>query len=207
MINKATKQSVFVIDDDIEFAKSVRFLLNSVNLSVELFHSAENFLTKINTSDKGCVLVDVRMPGLSGLELQSILAKEYPDLPVIIMTAHGDIDMAVRAMKDGVLDFIQKPFNDQRLIDLINKAMKLNAKITEKRQYKTNQQERLNKLTPREYEVLDLIVAGNTNKEIAVQLGIADKTVEVHRANIMDKTMATSLQDLMKLVLSLSLNR
>ncbi len=206
-MNKATKQNVFVIDDDIEFAKSVRFLLNSVNLSVELFHSAENFLTEINTSDKGCVLVDVRMPGLSGLELQSILAKEYPDLPVIIMTAHGDIDMAVRAMKDGVLDFIQKPFNDQRLIDLINKAMKLNAKITEKRQYKTNQQERLNKLTPREYEVLDLIVAGNTNKEIAVQLGIADKTVEVHRANIMDKTMATSLQDLMKLVLSLSLNR
>ncbi len=207
MINKATKQSVFVIDDDIEFAKSVRFLLNSVNLSIELFHSAENFLTEINTSDNGCVLVDVRMPGLSGLELQSILAKEYPDLPVIIMTAHGDIDMAVRAMKDGVLDFIQKPFNDQRLIDLINKAMKLNAKTTKKRQYKTNQQERLDKLTPREYEVLDLIVAGNTNKDIGLQLGIADKTVEVHRANIMDKTMATSLQDLMKLVLSLTPNR
>ncbi len=206
-MNKATKQHVFVIDDDIEFAKSVRFLLNSVDLPVKLFHSAENFLSEINIGDKGCVLVDVRMPGLSGLELQSILAKDYPELPVIVMTAHGDIDMAVRAMKDGVLDFIQKPFNDQRLIDLINKAIKLNAKITEKRRYKTNQQERLDKLTPREYEVLDLIVAGNTNKDIALQLGIKDKTVEVHRANIMDKTMASSLQDLMKLVLSLTPNR
>ena len=206
-MDSTNKQSVFVIDDDVEFAKSVRFLLNSVNFSVMLFNSAEDFLAKVDPQEKGCVLVDVRMPGLSGLELQGLLAKELPDLPVIIMTAHGDIDMAVRAMKDGVLDFIQKPFNDQRLIDLINKAMKLNAKTIEKRQYKLNQQKRLHRLTPREYEVLDLIVAGNTNKGIALQLGIADKTVEVHRANIMDKTMANSLQELMKLVLSLTPNR
>jgi RNA polymerase sigma factor (sigma-70 family) len=204
MTDSSRDQTVFVIDDDPEFADSVRFLLTSVNLPVHLFQSAESFLEQIDAQAGGCVLADVRMPGMSGLQLQNLLADKAPDLPVIIMTAHGDIDMAVRAMKDGAMDFIQKPFNDQRLIDLINKAMRLNQEAMQNRHQQTTLEKRLEGLTQRENEVLDLIVEGNTNKEIAYRLGISDKTVEVHRARIMEKTQAGSLQDLMKLVLAIN---
>jgi len=199
-----TKRSVFVVDDDIEFAKSVKFLLSSVNLNVRLFDSAVHFLSALKKDDEGCVLIDVRMPGMSGLEVQHLLADTAPNLPIIIMTAHGDIEMAVRAMKDGTMDFIQKPFNDQRLIDLINKAMKLNATLNNKHRHKAKLRQRLHELSPREHEVLNLIVEGNTNKEIGYHLGIADKTVEAHRAKIMEKTKARTLQDLMKLVFSIA---
>ena len=204
MKNEADEQTVFVVDDDLEFSESVRFLLTSVNLPVKLYHGAEEFLADINIDTKGCLLVDVRMPGMSGLQLQQIMKDKNPDLPVIIMTAHGDIDMAVRAMKDGAMDFVQKPFNDQKLIDILNKAMKANALSSIIRQRKQARHERFNLLTSRESEVLDLIVAGNTNKEIAYHLGISDKTVEVHRARIMDKTKVRSLQDLMKLVFDIA---
>ena len=204
MTEKKHQPSVFVVDDDIEFAKSVQFLLSSVNLPVRLFNSAESFLGEIKSDDEGCVLIDVRMPGMSGLEVQHSLVDIAPNLPIIIMTAHGDIEMAVRAMKDGAMDFIQKPFNDQKLIDLINKAMKLNADIIDKDRHKARLRQRLHQLSPREHEVLDLIVEGNTNKEIAFRLGISDKTVEAHRARIMDKTRARTLQDLMKLIFSIS---
>ncbi|MCF6198841.1 MAG: response regulator [Hyphomicrobiaceae bacterium] len=204
MPEQKAKRSVFVVDDDIEFAKSVQFLLSSVNLNVRLFDSAENFLAALKKEDEGCVLIDVRMPGMSGLEAQHLLADTAPTLPIIIMTAHGDIEMAVRAMKDGAMDFIQKPFNDQRLIDLINKAMKLNTALNDKHHHKIKLRERLHELSPREHEVLDLIVEGNTNKEIGYRLGIADKTVEAHRAKIMEKTKARTLQDLMKLIFSIA---
>ncbi len=204
MPEKKEERSVFVVDDDIEFAKSVQFLLSSVNLNVRLFDSAENFLAALKLEDEGCVLIDVRMPGMSGLEVQHLLADKAPTLPIIIMTAHGDIEMAVRAMKDGAMDFIQKPFNDQRLIDLINKAMKLNSALNDKHRHKVKLQERLHGLSPREHEVLNLIVEGNTNKEIGYRLGIADKTVEAHRAKIMEKTKARTLQDLMKLIFSIA---
>ncbi len=207
MVERAIDQTVFVVDDDLEFSESVCFLLTSVNLPVKLYHGAEVFLNDIDENTKGCVLVDVRMPEMSGLQLQHILREKNPDLPVIIMTAHGDIDMAVRAMKDGAMDFVQKPFNDQQLIDLLNKAMKLNSQTTKRRARKAALKERLNQLTSREQEVLSLIVEGKINKEIAYQLGIADKTVEVHRARIMDKTKVNSLQELMKLVLAISPDR
>ncbi len=204
MVEEIVGQTVFVVDDDIEFSESVRFLLTSVNLPVKLYHGAEAFLADIDADTKGCLLVDVRMPEISGLQLQHILREKNPDLPVIIMTAHGDIDMAVRAMKDGAMDFVQKPFNDQKLIDLLNNAMKLKAEAATKRAQKEALRQRLNLLTSREREVLDLIVDGKINKEIAYQLGISDKTVEVHRARIMDKTRVGSLQELMKLVLAIA---
>ena len=203
-MNEEKTQNIYVIDDDVEFAKSVRFLLSFVEQPVVIFPNAETFLKEISPDASGCILVDVRMPGMSGLQLQKILAQKRPDLPVIIMTAHGDIDMAVGAMKDGAMDFLQKPFNDQRLIDLINKAMMLNRDAEEKRRHSLSRDKRLKDLTARENEVLGLIVDGNTNKEIAYQLGISDKTVEVHRARIMDKTGARSIQDLMKLVFAIS---
>lgn len=200
MMSENADQVIYVVDDDVEFSESVRFLLASVKFQVKLYHGAEEFLTDIGPETKGCLLVDVRMPEMSGLQLQHILKEKNPDLPVIIMTAHGDIDMAVRAMKDGVLDFVQKPFNDQKLIDMLNKALRTNAQASRQRQRKAALHDRLNLLTAREKEVLDLIVAGNTNKEIAYHLGISDKTVEAHRARIMDKTMVRSVQELMKLV-------
>jgi len=207
MKDDALVQTVYVVDDDIEFSESVRFLLTSVNLPVKLYHGAEEFLAQIGEETRGCVLVDVRMPEMSGLQLQLILREKNPDLPVIVMTAHGDIDMAVRAMKDGAMDFVQKPFNDQKLIDILNKAMKINALALSVRQRKLARHERFNLLTSREREVLELIVAGNTNKEIAYHLGISDKTVEVHRARIMDKTKVRSIQDLMKLVFDIAPDR
>ncbi len=206
-MDDVAEQIVYVVDDDVAFSESVRFLLTSVNLPVKLYGGADEFLADLGPDTKGCLLVDVRMPGMSGLQLQQVLKEKNPDLPVIIMTAHGDIDMAVRAMKDGAMDFIQKPFNDQKLIDLLNKAMKANALAIANRRRKAARHERFNLLTSRESEVLDLIVAGNTNKEIAAHLGISDKTVEVHRARIMDKTQARSLQDLMKLVFDIEPGR
>lgn len=207
MGNIDPEPTVFVVDDDESFRRSVRWLLASVNLKVALFASAQDFLRVIRPGQTGCLVTDVRMPGVSGLELQQMMVGRDIRLPVIIMTAHGDVDMAVRAMKDGAMDFIQKPFNDQVFLDLVQKAVDESVRTERQRRRQIELRRRLDQLTPRERQVLDLIVDGHTNRAIAELLTISDKTVEAHRARVMEKTGAKSLAELMKIVMALDLHQ
>jgi len=190
---------VCVVDDDPAVRDSLRWLLSSVDLEVETFASAQDFLAAYGPDRRGCVLVDVRMPGMSGLELQEELAARATMLPVIIITGHSDVQMAVRAMKAGAFDFIEKPFNDQALIDLVQKAIEENQAMVRARLEFDEIRERFDLLSPRERQVLEQIVAGEPNKRIAYHLGLSEKTVEAHRAKVMEKTRAGSLADLIKM--------
>jgi len=197
-------KTIFVVDDDRAARNSLSWLISSVGLHVETFDSAQAFLDAYDTSRSGCLLVDVRMPGMSGLDLQKRLAENPHCLPVIVVTGHGDVQMAVRAMKDGAFDFIEKPYNDQVMIDLVQKAVQ---ECERRRTEETGVLEvrtLADTLTPREHEVMDMIVAGNTNKQIAYGLDISEKTVEAHRAKVMDKLQASSLADLMRKVMILN---
>jgi len=191
-------KTIFVVDDDKAVRDSLSWLISSVGLHVETFGSAQEFLDAYDPKRPGCLLVDVRMPGMSGLELQKQLAENPHCLPVIVVTGHGDVQMAVRAMKDGAFDFIEKPYNDQILLDLVQKAVR---ECERRRTQVTSHQEiqeLVDSLTPRERQVMDMIVAGNTNKQIAYALDISDKTVEAHRAKVMEKLQAPSLADLIR---------
>ena len=191
-------KTIFVVDDDKAVRDSLSWLISSVGLHVETFGSAQDFLDVYDPTRPGCLLVDVRMPGMSGLELQKRLAENPHCLPVIVVTGHGDVQMAVRAMKDGAFDFIEKPYNDQILLDLVQKAVR---ECERRRTQVTSHQEiqeLVDTLTPRERQVRDMIVAGNTNKQIAYALDISEKTVEAHRAKVMEKLQASSLADLIR---------
>ena len=204
MENIDRQPTVFVVDDDEAFRRSVEWLLASVNLKVALFASAQAFLRAVRPGQTGCLVTDVRMPGVSGLDLQRLMAEREIHLPVIVMTAHGDVDMAVRAMKEGAMDFLQKPFNDQVFLDLVQKAIGESVRAELDRRRQAAVRRRLAQLTPRERQVLDLIVEGKTNKVIADILCISEKTVEAHRAKVMEKSQAKSLVELMKMVLALT---
>jgi FixJ family two-component response regulator len=177
-------------------------LISSVNLPVRTYPSAKAFLDAYRPNEEGCVVVDVRMPGMSGLELQRKLAEMADHVPVIIITGHGDIHMAVDAMKAGAFDFIEKPFDEQLLLDLVQKAVERSAEAALYHALREEVERRLDLLTPREGEVLDLIMAGEPNKRIALTLGICEKTVEAHRAKVMEKTQARSVADLIKMVIT-----
>ena len=197
-------KTIFVVDDDKAVRDSLSWLISSVGLHVETFGSAQDFLDVYDPTRPGCLLVDVRMPGMSGLELQKRLAENPHCLPVIVVTGHGDVQMAVRAMKDGAFDFIEKPYNDQILLDLVQKAVR---ECERRRTQVTSHQEiqdLVDTLTPRERQVMDMIVAGNTNKQIAYALDISEKTVEAHRAKVMEKLEASSLADLIRKSLTAS---
>jgi len=189
---------VFVIDDDPEIRDSMRWLLESVHLQVQCFDNAKAFLEIYNKNMKGCIVTDVRMPGISGVELLEELNKRKSRLPVIIVTGHGDIPMAVRAMKSGAVDFILKPFNDQQLLEQIQNSINLN--ISQKNNNIVDDfSHRLTLLTTREKEVLQLIVGGKRNKQIAAELNISISTVELHRSNIMRKLAVKTLANLIGL--------
>ena len=195
--------TVFVIDDDKAVRHFLRGLIASVNLRVEAFASAQEFLAAYRSSSPGCLLLDIRMPGMSGLELQQELSVRGIDLPVIVLTGHGNVQVAVHAMKAGAVDFIEKPFNNELLLDRVQKAV---AKSVDTYEDRIKRDEILNRrklLTPRERQVLDLVVAGESNKGIARHLHISEKTVEIHRANVMGKMRAKSLADLVKIVSTL----
>ncbi len=195
--------TVFVVDDDEAMRASLKWLIESVGLQVLTFHSADAFLDAYYPGRAGCLLVDVRMPGMSGLELQAYLARSDNRLPVIIITGHGDVAMAVRAMKAGALDFIEKPFNDESLISSIRQALDLDATQRQQRLRRADVVARMAQLTPREHEVMELVTSGKSNKEIAAALSVAAKTVEAHRARVMDKMHARSLADLVRMALLL----
>jgi len=194
------KPTVYVVDDDEAVRESLRFLISSVDLQVNTFASATDFLDIYETGLVGCLVVDVRMPGMSGLELQRQLSDRSINLPVIIITGHGDVDMAVRAMKSGAFDFIQKPFNDQVLLDLIQAALDKNARAAEEDAERANIADQLKQLTDREREVLNGIVEGSSNKDIAANLNLSEKTIEFHRSKVMRKMSATSLAELTRKV-------
>ncbi|MBK1702716.1 response regulator transcription factor [Thiococcus pfennigii] len=193
--------SVFVVDDDEAMRTSLKWLIESIGLRVLTFGSAEEFLAAYCPGRPGCLLVDVRMPGMSGLELQARLAKAELCLPVIVITGHGDVAMAVRAMKAGALDFIEKPFNDEALLGAIRRGLDRDATQRRQQLRRTDIAARLEQLTPREHEVMALVTDGKSNKEIAAALGVSAKTVEAHRARVMDKMQADSLADLVRMAL------
>ncbi len=195
------RPKVFIVDDDVAFAKSVSWLLASVGIESEQFNSAQSFLDAVTEDDLGCIVTDIRMPGVSGLELQHSVSQSRLTLPVIIMTAHGDVDTAVHAMKRGAFDFIQKPFNDQTFIELIQRALDEGVELAKATAEVNELRGLLATLTRRETEILDHVIEGMTNKCIADTLDISEKTVEAHRASVMQKTGAKSLAELVKLVL------
>jgi len=191
--------TVFVVDDDPAIRIAMQALMESVHLQHEIFGSADEFLEQFNDDRAGCLILDIRMPGLGGLELQELLVQRHSTLPIIFITGHGDVRMAVEAMQKGAVDFIQKPFRDQDLLDRIHHALKADRERRVEQRQHSEVAERVARLTNREFEVFDLVVTGKANKVIAYELGVSQRTVEIHRARVMEKMEARSLADLVKL--------
>jgi FixJ family two-component response regulator len=196
------QRSVCVVDDDEAVARSLRALLESVGLAVETFATAQAFLDRADTARAGCLVLDVRMPGMSGLDLQEAMAARGQTIPIVFITGHGDVRMAVRAVKAGAVDFIEKPFRDQDLLDAIQKALADDVVRRSSGDERAVVVARIKSLTPREREVMELVVEGKASKVIARLLGISAKTVEFHRARVMDKMQAHSALDLVRTVLA-----
>ena len=192
--------TIFIVDDDSAVRESLAFLIRSMSLTVATFDSAQAFLAACDPALPGCLVLDIRMPGMSGLELQEELRRREVTLPIIFITGHGDVAMAVRAMKGGAVDFIEKPFNDQQLLDRINQALELDRTARAARAEQALVAARLDLLSPREREVLERIVAGQANKVIAIDLGLSERTIEIHRAKVMSKTGARSLAELVTMI-------
>ncbi len=203
MVNSEYLARVYVVDDDAAVRDGVCALLGSVNLDAVAFESSEAFLQMANADMTGCLLVDVRMPGMSGLELQRVLGERGIDLPIIIITGHADVSMAVRAMKGGAADFIEKPFNEQDLLDAIHTSLATDAEAFKRRCQMKEAVDLFRRLTQRESEVLKLLAAGDPSKRIASKLGISERTVDVHRFNIMHKLEVRTLAELIQLVATL----
>ena len=197
-----SKPFIYVVDDDDTFRKSLQWLLESVGLAVKTFATAAEFIEGYVPGSPGCLVLDIRMPGMSGLQLQDQLADRGIGMPVIFLTGHGDVPMAVAAVKKGALDFIQKPYNDQQLLDLVNSALKLDAEMREQEARSQQIAGLVASMTPREREVMDAVVSGKSNKVIAEELGVTIKTVEAHRARVMEKMGAESLAHLVHLVMA-----
>lgn len=193
--------TVFVVDDDEAVRDSIRWLLESSNYKVELFESGESFMTHYQPDQVGVLLLDVRMNGMSGLEVQDHLIARKSDLPVIMLTAYGDVQMAVTALKKGAVDFIEKPFDHAALRQLVEKMLVEAVRRRTQNERELIGRQKMAKLTPRERQVLERIVSGRLNKQIADDLGISIKTVEAHRASIMDKTASGTVADLMRVVM------
>ena len=195
--------TVFIVDDDEAVRNSLRLLLKSVGLAAVALPTAQEFLSKYDPRQPGCLILDVRMPGMSGLELQEQLNVRGAMIPVIFITGHGDIPMAVEAMQQGAFDFLQKPFRDQDLIDRIQRALTKDQTNRAELNEKSRVREHLQTLTPREREVLNLVTSGKPNKIMAADLGVSQRTVEIHRARVMEKMGASSLAQLVRMVMDL----
>lgn len=189
---------VYVVDDDEAMRDSIRWLLESVGLNGAMFASANEFLQGVDPRRHGCILLDVRMPGISGMELLENLKSRGIFQPVIIITGHGDVPMAVRALKHGAFDFIQKPFNGQELLDRVHNAIKLDMEKHQQYRQREILRSHFEALTPREKEIMELVVAGDSSKVIGQKLGISHRTVDIHRGNIMRKLNITSIAELVQ---------
>jgi two-component system, LuxR family, response regulator FixJ len=200
---KLVTPMVFIVDDDEAVRNSLRLLVKSVGLSVSVAKSAHEFLATYEPAHPGCLVLDVRMPGMSGIELQQQLNLRGAVIPVIFITGHGDIPMAVEAMQQGACDFLQKPFRDQDLIDRVQRALEKDRVGRHELTQRSRIHERWETLTPREREVLTLVVSGRPNKLMAADLGLSQRTVEIHRARVMEKMAASSLAQLVRMTLDL----
>ena len=198
MTNNAAEM-VFVIDDDESIREALKSLIRSVGLSVETFASAQDFLQSSRPDVPSCLILDVRMPGLSGLDLQRDLAETNIQIPIIFITGHGDIPMSVRAMKAGAVEFLTKPFRDQDLLDAIQQALERDRQVRSQQAGTAELRNHYHSLTPRETEVFALVVKGMLNKQIALQLGTSEITIKLHRRQVMDKLQADSLADLVRM--------
>ena len=200
-LNAAT---IYVVDDDDGMRRALSLLLNTVGYKTAAFASPKDFLDAFKPDAAGCLVLDIRMPGMSGLELQQHLNRMGSMLPVIFITGHGDVPMAVQAMKEGAFEFVQKPFRDQDLLDRINHALEQDKENRSSLARSADVLQRIESLTPREKQVMGLVVDGAANKVIAIDLGLSERTVEIHRAKVMEKLGARSVAHLVKLQLSLS---
>jgi len=195
----ASKPLVYVVDDDYGVRDSLSFLLRSVGIDNEAYESASRFLEAFQPGRVSCLIADIRMPGMSGLELQDELNRRHISIPVIFITGHGDVPMAVTAMKAGAMDFLAKPFRDQELLDRVNAALGQAEAAFAGQQKEIEARVRYESLTPRETEVMAMVVKGCANKVIAMDLGVSQRTVELHRARVMQKMAVRSLAELVRL--------
>jgi len=194
-----TDPIVFIVDDDDSVRKALTRLIKSVGLNVETFASAHDFLKRESHNGPACLVLDIRMPGLSGLDLQDELVAAGLTLPIIFISGHGNIPISVRAMKAGAVDFIEKPFEDQTLLDAINQSLRKDRQAKLEQVELREIQRRVDSLTPREHQVFTLVVSGKLNKQIAFELGTTERTIKAHRARVMKKMQAQSLADLIRL--------
>jgi FixJ family two-component response regulator len=195
--------TVHIVDDDASVRESLRWLMESVDLDVTTYDSAQAFLRASDNATAGCLLLDVRLRDMSGLELQHRLLEKGFRLPIIFITGHGEVAMAVQAMKDGAVDFVTKPFNDQKLLDSVQRVLSQAREMSEKSAHRDLVGKRLISLSPRERQVLDKVIEGKLNKIIASELNISNKTVEAHRARVMEKMQAHTLAELIRQIAQL----
>jgi FixJ family two-component response regulator len=201
---KDSPQTVIVVDDDDAVRNSLRLLLKSAGINSEVAASAQEYLGRFDATQGGCLLLDVRMPGMSGLELQQELNMRGATIPVIFITGNGDIPMAVEAMQHGAFDFLQKPFRDQDLLDRVQRALARDSENRARLRHTDRIRERLASLSPREREVLELVTQGKANKMVASDLGVSQRTVEIHRAHVMQKMEASSLAELVRMMMTIA---
>ena len=197
-----SEPTIFIIDDDPAVRQALSVLVRSMHMRAETYESAQQYLDALDPSRPGCLLLDVRMPGTSGLELLERLSREETRLPAIVMSAYGDVPMVVRAMKAGALNFLEKPCRDQQLWEAIQEGLRWDAAHRQSMALHTKALHRLNRLTPGEHEVLRQLIDGKSNKTIAAELGLSVRTIEVRRAKVMKKMKADSLAELIKLTIS-----
>jgi two-component system response regulator FixJ len=200
----AENAKVFIVDDDNAVRNSLRLLFKTVDIEAEGFESGDQFLHEFDADWQGCIILDIRMPGTSGLEVQKILQERGNTLPIIFITGHGDIPMAVEAMQLGAFDFVQKPFRDQELMDRVTQALSQNEEMLEEDLLKRQVTDNHASLTPRETEVMLCVVKGQANKVIAMDLEVSQRTVEIHRARVMEKMQARSLAELVRMSMLLN---
>jgi two-component system response regulator FixJ len=199
-VDSSNTPVVYVVDDDEAVRDSLQLLLESVDLKCTTYPSASEFLDGHDPNQHSCLVADIRMPGMSGLDLQEELNKRASTIPILFITGHGDVPMAVDAMKSGALDFIQKPFRDQDLLDRIHEALERDEAHREDNRTAAEIRERAARLTARESEVMERVVKGQANKVVALDLGVSQRTVEIHRARVMQKMKARSLAELVRMV-------
>lgn len=198
-MNTEDSPVVFIVDDDAGVRRSIQDLLSSVALDSKTFATPKEFLESKRTHCQGCMILDIRLPGMSGLDFQRELTKAGVSLPIIFITGHGDVPMSVQAMKSGAVEFLMKPFRPQELLDAVQHALDVDAKLRDKRRETAEVRNRYETLTPREREVMKLVVSGLLNKQIAAKLGTVEHTVKIHRGRVMGKMRAGSLPALIRM--------
>jgi len=201
-----SSQIVYVVDDDRAVRDSLQWLIESMGLQVKTFASGQAFLDHCHDGMAGCLVADLRLPGMSGLDMRDQMLERGHDLATIIITGHGDVPQAVRALKSGALDFIEKPFSDRVLLDRINDALQIDQENRDMAAHRSQIEHRYDRLTPRERQVMTMVVGGKLNKQIASELGLSHKTVEVHRSHVMSKMEAPSLAALVRMAMELHAN-